>query len=304
LTPSTLKFYSATLTHASGETVTAALLEPSVVWFGDVAHDLAGSFGAAVRKNFLEEGRYHEVLRYAQPLKLHPFRIRLDIPPAKDGHLYPAHEISFEAFRAALPGGGVLGLVPALGVEAFCEKPDDLSRQLVEFVRLEFARRKRLASVPQLLAARWFPKVETREADLPVEFPSLAELAKLREGRLRKILPLAAEPLVPDRARVFGLEEPLDAMVRAVRGKYARSVLLVGPPGVGKTALVEEFARTRGAHADLAEKTVWETTAARLIQKLTGGSGWQAGLERLCRELRDEGGFLYVRNLADLFEVG
>ncbi len=302
--PAPLKFYSATLRLASGGAVTAALLEPSVVWVGETAHEMAGAFAASLRGSFLDEGKYAELLRYAHPLKLRPLAVVLEIPAAKDGHLYPAHEIPFDAFSAALPGGGVLGFVPALGVEAFCEKADDLPRRLAEFVRLEFARQKRLTSVRQLLAARWFGRVEVVETGIEAHFHSLVELRQLREGRLRRVLPAAAEPLAAGPARAFGLEEPLDRMVRALRGKYSRSVLLVGPPGVGKTALVEEFARARHAHPELAGRTIWETTAARLIQKLAGGSGWQANLERLCRELRDEGGFLYLRNLADLFEVG
>ncbi|RPH39522.1 MAG: hypothetical protein EHM91_12260, partial [Planctomycetota bacterium] len=299
-----LRFYAATLTHLSGDDITAALLEPSVVRIGSSASELAGTFGEAVRKTFLETGAYHDVLRYAQSLALRKLSVPLTIPAAKDGHLFPAHEMTFEAFAGELPGGGALGFIPALGLEAFVDKPEDLLRRLQEYVRLEFARTKRLTSVRKLLAAGWFESVEVKETVVPAPFYSLAELKELRLGRQRKFLPLVAESLTPARPRTFGLEEPLEQMIRAARGKYARSILLVGPSGVGKSALVEEFARTRAAHADLAPKAVWETTAARMIQKLIGPSGWQEPLDRLCLELRDDGGWLYVRSLADLFEVG
>jgi ATP-dependent Clp protease ATP-binding subunit ClpA len=299
-----LRFYAATLTHVSGDDITAALLEPSVARIGSSASELAGAFGDAVRKCFLETGAYHDVLRYAQALELRRMSVPLSIPASKDGHLFPAHEMAFDAFAAALPGGGVLGFIPALGIEAFVDKADDLPKRLQEYVRLEFARTKRLTSVRKLLAAGWYPRVEVKETVVPSQFYSLAELKELRLGRQHKFLPAVAEPLTTVRPRAFGLEEPLEQMIRAARGKYARSILLVGPSGVGKSALVEEFARVRAAHPDLAPKTVWETTAARMIQKLIGPSGWQEPLDRLCLELRDDGGWLYVRSLADLFEVG
>ncbi len=299
-----LRFYAATLSLASGDDITAALLEPSVARMGSSGSELAGEFREAVRKTFLETGAYHEVLSYAKGLEFRRLKCPLEVPASKDGHLFPAHEIAFDAFAAELPGGGTLGFIPALGIEAFVEKPDELVRRLQEFARLEFARTKRLTSVRKLLSARWFETVEMTETIVPAEFYSLAELKELRMGRQRRFLPLIAQPLAATRPRVFGLGEPLEQMTRATRGKYTRSILLVGPSGVGKSALVEEFARIRSAHADLASKTIWETTAARMIQKLIGPSGWQEPLDRVCLELRDDGGWLYVRSLADLFEVG
>ncbi len=48
----------------------------------------------------------------------------------------------------------------------------------------------------------------------------------------------------------------------------------------------------------------WETTAARMLQKLTVDTGWEESLGLALEELSQRGDFLYVRNLAQLFEVG
>src|ERR1043166_5536128 len=112
-----MTFYSATLTHTSGEELTAALLEPSVVWVGRTTGELAAAFGTTMRKRFLESGQFHQTLPYAQPLELRKVSCTLEIPAAKDGHLFPAHELALDAFTAALPGGGHLGFIPALGAE-------------------------------------------------------------------------------------------------------------------------------------------------------------------------------------------
>src|SRR5262245_49046556 len=84
-----LRFYAATLTHVSGDDITAALLEPSVACVGSSASELSGAFGEAVRKCFLETGAYHDVLRYAQALELRKMSVPLSVPASKDGHLFP-----------------------------------------------------------------------------------------------------------------------------------------------------------------------------------------------------------------------
>ena len=70
----------------------------------------------------------------------------------------------------------------------------------------------------------------------------------------------------------------------------------------GKTALVQEVAyRRRKAKA---KHSIWETTASRLIKELTRDTGWQDNLSHLVSELTERGDFLFVRNLAELFQVG
>jgi len=49
---------------------------------------------------------------------------------------------------------------------------------------------------------------------------------------------------------------------------------------------------------------IWETTASRMLQKLTEEGGWQENLAQVCQELRTQKDVLFIRDLAELFEVG
>lgn len=101
----------------------------------------------------------------------------------------------------------------------------------------------------------------------------------------------------------YGLEPELGALVRAMGA--GRSVVVVGPHGVGKTALVREMVRSRGAEIE-AGLTVRETTAPQLLMRLLDADdhGWQDALARLCTELAAARDWLYVGRIAELFEVG
>ena len=100
----------------------------------------------------------------------------------------------------------------------------------------------------------------------------------------------------------YGRVNELDQLARAIKGKFNKSVILVGASGVGKTALVWELVRQKykfGIKANF-----FETTASTMIKELTRETGWQDNLVYLCKELSKKGDILFIRNLLELFEVG
>jgi ATP-dependent Clp protease ATP-binding subunit ClpA len=303
-TPLSLLFRTVRLTRWDGDAVVAPLLHPTVLRLDADPDEFAARFRDAVEKRHCEPGDHVALLQLAAPLKPAPLPLELTWPAAKDGHSYPEMALRFDALTSPAPSGGWLGFVPVLGIEAFARDKDDLSKRLHDAVRLEFARRKRATSLHSILATQWIERLELVET--PVELPSysLAELEELRSRNFKRLLPEIATELPAGERRVFEMDEPLDQVVRALSGRFARSVVIVGPSGVGKSALVEEFARTKARHRELAPKKLWEITAGRLLQKLTREAGWQENLARVCRELRESGDLLFIRNLADLFEVG
>jgi len=263
------------------------------------AAELAEAFRAAAEKHLCEAGDYAPLVRYTFTIAPSHRRLRVELPAAKDGHLHPTLALEFDAFEAALPRHGRIGFVPALGVEAVAKTSAELEKRLLEAIRLDLARRRRLASVRDLVATQWYADVELKPAAIELPAYSLTELRDLRARTFKRLLPDVAVELAPPATRTVGLDAELDQLSRALRGRYRRSILVVGPSGAGKSALIEEYAR--GRHG---ERKIWEVTAARLIQKLTRGEGWQKNLARFCNDLRDTGDLLYVRAFADLFEVG
>jgi ATP-dependent Clp protease ATP-binding subunit ClpA len=82
-----------------------------------------------------------------------------------------------------------------------------------------------------------------------------------------------------------GLDAVVGRLAESLTGRRPRSVLLVGPVGVGKSAAVRELVRRRFQFG-LGETPFWSTSGSRLIAGKSGYGMWQ---ER-CRDLVREAG--------------
>jgi len=112
---------------------------------------------------------------------------------------------------------------------------------------------------------------------------NLTDLA--RQGRLRA---------------AYGREAEVDAVLRALSRGQGAQPLVVGPPKVGKTAVIHEVVR-RLEHGDcpapLAGLTVYELAPAPLIMEL--GAEWRNQLPGFLRDVTEHAGvLLYLRDLS------
>ena len=82
-----------------------------------------------------------------------------------------------------------------------------------------------------------------------------------------------------------------------------RSVLLVGPSGVGKTAALHELARRKRAY-QLGGTPFFETSGARLISGQLGFGGWQERCQQLVRQWAEREAVIHLGSLVELLEVG
>ncbi|GDY14288.1 hypothetical protein LBMAG53_31660 [Planctomycetota bacterium] len=96
-----------------------------------------------------------------------------------------------------------------------------------------------------------------------------------------------------------------EALIRECAGLLAgrrpRSVLLVGPSGAGKTALVGALAHQPGL---LGERPIWSTNGGRLVAGQIGFGMWQARAERLRSMLVERRAILHVGSLDELAQTG
>ncbi len=82
-----------------------------------------------------------------------------------------------------------------------------------------------------------------------------------------------------------GLDAVVGRLAESLAGRRPRSVLLVGPAGVGKSAAVCELVRRRFQFG-LGETPFWSTTGSRLVAGMSGYGMWQERCHDLVREAR------------------
>lgn len=280
------------------------LLIPEAITVNESPSSLTKSLIQRLEASYIKHGEYLEILRYTPSFSLKAEKLNFSLQAFRKRPLYPDLTLIFDYFYTQLPNQNYLGFVPVLGIEAYAETSAELISVLKRAIELEFTRKKRFSSVRRLISTQWYQELTVKQEMTKAGFYSLSELGYLDNKIEQQWLPKIAQPVkYQSQCRCFGRESELEQMRRALTGKYNRNILLVGRAGVGKTALIEELVRI-STNPGLVTVTFWETTAARMLQKLTIETGWEESLGKVLEELRKRGDILYVRNLAQLFEVG
>ena len=207
--------------------------------------------------------------------------------------------------------------VPALSLLVFATREALLPKQVLEQVRLVLAGRHRRLTLRDLAELTQVESLTLGTLEVTAELKTPRQLAESSAeeekepsmlAKLAEELPplLATEPpeeAPPTPCCAFEMEAELRQLAEALTGDLGRSVLLVGPAGGGKTALVRELARRRRDFG-LGETPFWSTTAARLMTGQIGFGLWQDRCQQLCREAARTRALVHVNHLSELLETG
>ena len=217
--------------------------------------------------------------------------------------------------------------VPVLGVHVFATRTSLLAERVREHVRLVLAGLRKQVSLSQLaelarVQGLALDRVEVAASrKTPRQIATSGAPAHEKQSMLEKMaeeLPprLGARPAdICEREKppktesaavaqiAFGMEAELDSLAQALNGPHRRSVLLVGPPGCGKTALVRELARRR-KEFEMGHTPFWSTSGARLMMGPIGFGMWQERCQQLCRDVAKFNAVLHLGNLDELVNVG
>jgi ATP-dependent Clp protease ATP-binding subunit ClpA len=200
-----------------------------------------------------------------------------------------------------------IAYVPALGIEVVAARDELLDELIPKHIRMALARTKaseRLFELVQLARGESVEvEAETVWANVRTPAQVLAEGAKAEEPAKPVIEEAGTVLSEQNTARAYEIDEVVDELAEALAGANPRSVLLVGPSGVGKTAAFGELFWQRRQHR-LGGAVFWATSGARLIAGMSGYGLWQQRCQRLCREAKREGAVLHLGNLVELMEVG
>jgi ATP-dependent Clp protease ATP-binding subunit ClpC len=140
---------------------------------------------------------------------------------------------------------------------------------------------------------------------VPMPTPKLAtQIAEQERGPAKSVLKEATDSLLADPIEpLLGNETAVEHLASFLTGRRPRSVLLVGPSGVGKTATLMELIRRRGEFR-LDQADFRATSGARLVAGMSSFGMWQERCQELCREAEKEGVILHLGSLIELMEVG
>jgi ATP-dependent Clp protease ATP-binding subunit ClpC len=180
-------------------------------------------------------------------------------------------------------------LVPRMGSEDYKRVTDEMTKRERRLVLNYFQNRNLQEVYPKLAEALNLDDVEA----------SADERGLDKYGRI-----LSDDVEQPLLERAWGRDETVDLLMDHCTDPDARrSLLLVGEAGVGKTAIIHEFAR-RAAEAD-EPLEVLETNTSELISGTRYLGDWESKLKEMTEAIIEHGRvILYLTNPNDLLGAG
>jgi ATP-dependent Clp protease ATP-binding subunit ClpA len=285
-----------------------ALLFPEVV----ALHERADKLQAAVAK------LAREVIARSPPIEVHrrvcpaePVlgEVVIDVAPAarSAGWLTPL-PLRFHVLRwRSADQTGSVAFVPALDLFVVSGREDEMEELVPRHIRFALARRRLTENLFELIQLDRVREVSvTREVITPdVRTPKriAAEQDKAAEPTRPIIEEVGYELKDEAVGPAYEVDDLVERIAEALSGRNARSVLLIGPSGVGKTAAFGELFRRRRDY-QMSHWPVWVTSGARLVAGQAGFGMWQARAQRLVREAHKAGALVHLGNLVELMEVG
>ena len=199
-----------------------------------------------------------------------------------------------------------IAYVPALGIETMAATARGLEKKLPQEIRAALFRRgvaKSLRKVVELQRIRDIEAVESQVAVMvrsPLDEREQADARKPSKSVLKDVATALTPGLV---GRAFEVSEPVARLAEALSGVHRPGVLLVGPSGVGKTAVVHELVARRREFR-LGKTPFWSTSGARLVAGMSGYGMWQERCQKIVKEASATRAVLHVESLVELMGVG
>jgi ATP-dependent Clp protease ATP-binding subunit ClpA len=227
-------------------------------------------------------------------------------PPKRQTEWQQPVTLRFDVVRWQHGNEALVAFVPALGIEVVAAKEPQLLKMIPDHITAALRRSRAAESLYELALTQRAQSVKLEPLQLPLNIRSAKQIEQ-EEGKEDKPKPAIEEVGLVLTAASAKTGYELDATVAqiadALAGRNAKSVLLVGPSGVGKTAAVHELVRQSASHA-MGSTPFWSTSGSRLMAGMSGFGMWQQRCQRLCKEAAAVGAVVHLGNLVELIEVG
>jgi len=256
------------------------------------------------------------IVEEAAPLHLH--RRHFVAPPALDEIAFtlnpPPKSIAwrmpvalrFHAVCFQQGDDAHIAYIPALGIEVIARNPDELREATRAQIHAHLLRWKQAASLGELFwlqRTRMLMLVDSSYSAL-LRTPKQIAASAEKDDDKKPVLEEVATDLTSERLRIaYEIDDTVTRLAEALVGRNPRSVLVVGPSGVGKTAAVYELVRRRTEY-QLGRTPFYATSGSRLVAGMSGYGMWQERCGRVWREASSQKAILHLGNLLELMEVG
>ncbi|GMU52429.1 MAG: hypothetical protein AMXMBFR33_15750 [Candidatus Xenobia bacterium] len=300
--PLEVPLFLLTCTLDNGLTLTEGVFHPEVSRWGSKNRPSTRALAESLRVR-IERMSPLELARRLPPEQARLVRWTLNLPPPRRSVAWQGDlELQFHALLYPVANLWA-AYVPALQSSFFAPEEAALEETARSELLQELLRRR----LNSLDALTFLQRVRTLVAS---EYPVTARrhtLRQLASRQAQKRLPavlrqvgtdLSTERLTP----VYERTPQLDQLAALLTGKNPRSVLLVGPSGVGKSALFRELARRRLDY-QLQATPFWETSGARLMAGQVAFGKWQERCRRLILEAGRTRAIVHLGNLMELCQV-
>jgi ATP-dependent Clp protease ATP-binding subunit ClpC len=246
-----------------------------------------------------------ELHRWRQIGELTVREVSVEIAPPQTGAWTAPLPVRFDVVCWNHGSEASVGYVPALGIEVVVPRPEELDARLPDEIRFALLRSRAAVSLRSLVALQRMESLRVQLVEDLVEIKTPKQLVRQREQAseesvLHEVASQLNRSWLP---RVFGLDSVVRSLGEWLFAKTPRSVLLVGPSGVGKTAAVHKLASQSG-RGGAAGQPIWSTSGARLVAGMSGFGMWQERCQQLCREATRTKAVIHFGNLMELMQVG
>ncbi|HZS03912.1 MAG TPA: AAA family ATPase [Blastocatellia bacterium] len=230
-------------------------------------------------------------------------------PPSRSVAWRRPVALRFHVVRWAHGDNAHLAFIPALGIEIIASNAEELEAQIPRHIHTHLLRTKAAASLGPLV---WLQRCRSLEIErlsftASIHTPKQIAMQAARRGddeTKKSVLQQATTDLTSIKLpEAYELDDLVARIAEAFTGRAPKSVLLVGPSGVGKTAAVHELVLRRSAF-NLSRTPFRSTSGARLVAGMSGFGMWQERCQKLWREASKEKTILHLGNLIELMEVG
>lgn len=284
------------------------LLCPDPVYYSD---SLRRSRTAAINmaRRQLEHSPPAELQGVPMPESPEVIRVAVEVePPGKTPAWEQPVTLQVDAVRWEHGKSMSIAYVPTLRIAVLAESLDALEKRVVSHVRFAIFREKLAKSLWDIAKLRRAHNtdVELLEVSFPLETAKRRAQRRVREEQeeAAATLKVVGSDLTKSTlGTAYEVDDQVRCVAKALKGTRAGSVLLVGPSGAGKTAIVNEVVRCRHLHG-LSNRTFFATSGSRLIAGMGGFGMWQKRCRKICKEASECRAVLHVGGLIELLEVG